>query len=83
MKTIEKLESKEPNKEEIQKILKQNLLKIFSQIKKGCMRKICYNMLCANNIVCKNSNYFFYIFPFYRNSNIKRRKYSKKFNRNK
>ena len=59
MTTPIKLESKEPDKAEIQKILKQNLLKIFSQIKKGCMRKICYNMLCANNIVCKNSNLFF------------------------
>lgn len=56
MSTIEKLESREPNKEEIQKILKQNLLKLFSQIKKGCKRKNCYNILCANNSYCKNSN---------------------------
>ena len=59
MTTPIKLESKEPNKEEIQKILKQNLLKIFSQIKKGCMRKICYNMLCANNFMCKYSKNIF------------------------
>lgn len=59
MSTIAKIESKEPNKEEIQKILKQNLLKLFSQIKKGCKRKICYNTLCANNYMCKYSNYIF------------------------
>ena len=57
MKEIEKMEKKEPNKEEIQKILKQNILKLFSQIKKGCGRKNCYNTLCANNILCKNSKY--------------------------
>ena len=60
MKTIEKLESKEPNKEEIQKILKQNLLKLFSQVKKGCKRKICYNTLCANNFMCKYSKNIFF-----------------------
>ena len=58
MTTPIKLESKEPDKAEIQKILKQNLLKIFSQIKKGCSRKICYNLLCVSNIICKNSNLF-------------------------
>ena len=42
MKTIAKLEEKEPNKEEIQKILKQNILKLFAQAKKGCKRNICY-----------------------------------------
>ena len=50
MTTPIKLESKEPDKAEIQKILKQ--------IKKGCSRKICYNLLCVNNIICKNSNLF-------------------------
>ena len=59
MKTIEKLESKEPNKEEIQKILKQNLLKLFSQVKKGRKRKISYNTLCANNLMCKYSKNIF------------------------
>jgi len=54
METIAKLESKEPNKEEIKKILKQNLIKLFSQVKNGCKRKICYNLLCANNYICKN-----------------------------
>jgi len=39
MKTIEKLEEKEPNKEEIQKILKQNLLKLFAQVKKAVKEK--------------------------------------------
>ena len=51
--------SKEPNKNEIQKILKQNLLKLYSQIKKGCKRKICHNILCANNFICKNSKKYF------------------------
>ena len=67
MTTIEKLEYKEPNKEEIQKILKQNLLKLFTQVKKGCKRKICYNTLCANNFMCKYSKYIFLTnFPYYR-----------------
>ena len=57
MKTITQIEEKEPNKEEIQKILKQNILKLFAQVKKGCKRNICYNTLCANNLICKNSNY--------------------------
>ena len=46
---------KEPNKEEIQKILKQNILKIFNQIKKGCSREICYNIYCGKNLICKKS----------------------------
>ena len=51
-----RIESKEPNKEEIQKILKQNIIKIFNQIKKGCPHKICYNIYCFNNLICKDSN---------------------------
>lgn len=43
-----RVESKEPNKEEIEKVLKQNILKIFNQIKKGCPHKKCYRV----------SNYF-------------------------
>ena len=57
MSSIIQIESKEPNKEEIQKILKQNIIKIFNQIKKGCSRKICYNIYCFNNLLCKDSNY--------------------------
>ena len=57
MSSITQVESKEPNKEEIQKILKQNIIKIFSQIKKGCPRKVCYNIYCLNNLLCKDSNY--------------------------
>ena len=57
MKTITQIEEKEPNREEIQKILKQNILKLFAQAKKGCGRNICYNTLCANNLICKSSNY--------------------------
>ena len=56
----EQEELKEPNKEEIQKILKKNILKIFNQIRKGCSRKICYNLYCGKNIVCKNSKIYFY-----------------------
>jgi AAA+ superfamily predicted ATPase len=59
MKEITEIERKEPNKEEIQKILKQNILKLFAQMKKGCKRNICYNTYCANNILCKNSKYIF------------------------
>lgn len=74
MNTIAKLEPKEPNKEEIAKLLKQNILKLFSLIKKGCGREICYNTFCANNFLCKNSNYIFYIilFLFYRIQKSKR-----------
>ena len=53
-------ETKEPNKEEIQKKLKQNILKIFNQIKKGCSRKVCYNIYCAKNLFCKKSNSYIY-----------------------
>ena len=60
MKEMKEIERKEPNKEEIQKILKQNILKLFAQIKKGCKRNICYNIYCANNIICKNSKYILY-----------------------
>ena len=54
---IEKIE--EPNKEEIQKKLKENILKIFKQIKNGCSRKICYNIYCGKNLLCKKSNYIY------------------------
>ena len=50
--------SKEPDKEEIQKIqniLKQNILKIFNQVKQGCRKRICYNIYCENNLICKTS----------------------------
>jgi hypothetical protein len=50
-------EPKEPNKEQIQKKLKENILKIFKQIKNGCCRKICYNIYCGKNLLCKKSNY--------------------------
>jgi hypothetical protein len=50
-------EAKEPNKEQIQKKLKENILKIFKQIKNGCCRKICYNIYCGKNLLCKKSNY--------------------------
>ena len=53
---IEIKETKEPNKEETQKILKKNIIEIFNQIKKGCSRKVCYNIYCGKNLVCKKSN---------------------------
>ena len=59
-------EPKEPNKEQIQKKLKENILKIFKQIKNGCCRKICYNIYCGKNLLCKKSNYIL-IFNFYIN----------------
>lgn len=57
MSSIKKEEEvvKEPNKAEIQKILKENILKIFTQIKKGCSRKVCYNIYCGKNLICKKS----------------------------
>ena len=58
-------EPKEPNKEEIQKILKENILKIFKQIKNGCCRKICYNIFCGKNILCKKSKYLLHIIIIY------------------
>ena len=48
-------EKKEINKEEIKKILKQNILEIFNQMKKGCSREICYNICCGKNLICKKS----------------------------
>lgn len=57
-------EPKEPNKEQIQKKLKENILKIFKQIKNGCCRKICYNIYCGKNLLCKKSIYIL-IFNFY------------------
>ena len=58
-------EAKEPNKEEIQKILKNNILKIFNQIKKGCSKKICYNIYCGKNIICKHSKSYFFNLSFF------------------
>ena len=65
MEKLTLIEKKEPNKDEIKKILKQNILKLFTQIKKGCNKKICYNSLCANNSFCKKSNYLFFIIFLY------------------
>jgi hypothetical protein len=60
MSSMEIEETKEPNKEEIEKILRQNILKIFNQIKKGCPRNVCYNIYCGKNLICKNSKAYFY-----------------------
>ena len=66
MTSFQPLQPKEPNKAEIQKILKQNLLILFNQVKKGCSRKYCYNILCANNSLCKKSKLLFLILLLYR-----------------
>ena len=63
-------DNKEPNKEEIQKILKQNILKIFNQVKKGCSRKICYNIYCAKNLICKQSKLYIYNIYFFKKYRI-------------
>lgn len=55
MSKIVELEAKEPNREEIQKILKKSVISIFNQIKTGCSRKICYNTYCHNNNICRES----------------------------
>ena len=60
MSSNSRVESKEPNKEEIEKILKQNIIKIFKQIKQGCSHKICYNIYCFNNLICKESKYNYF-----------------------
>ena len=52
----EKNDKEELNKDEIQKALKSNILKIFNQIKKGCSRNICFNIFCAKNLLCQKSN---------------------------
>ncbi len=49
-------EIQKPNKEEIQKILKKNILSMFNQVKNGCSRKVCYNIFCGKNLICKQSN---------------------------
>ena len=51
----DKKDNEELNKEEIQKSLKSNIIKIFNQIKKGCSRNICFNIYCAKNMLCKKS----------------------------
>ena len=52
----EKNDKEELNKDEIQKALKTNIIKIFNQIKKGCSRNICFNIFCAKNLLCQKSN---------------------------
>jgi len=52
----EKNDKEELNKEEIQKALKSNIIKMFNQIKKGCSRNICFNIFCAKNLLCQKSN---------------------------
>ena len=65
MSSIKVEEAKETNKEEIQKKLKQNILKIFNQIKNGCSRKICHNIYCAKNLICKHSKSYIYNIYFF------------------
>ena len=42
------MNSKENNNNEIIKYL-------YKQIKQGCQRKICYNIYCRNNLICRKS----------------------------
>lgn len=65
--TISKLEHKEPNKDEIKKKIKEIILNIFTQIKTGCKKKICYNIYCKNNLYCKESKKKKYILILYFN----------------
>lgn len=58
------IEEKEPDKNEIQKVLKQNLITIFNQIKCGCSRKICYNIYCGKNLICQKSTSTYIIYNF-------------------
>jgi hypothetical protein len=55
------VQPKEPNKKEIENILKQNILKIYNQIKNGCSKSICYNIYCRKNLIGKKSNYILFI----------------------
>lgn len=57
-----KEEAKQINKEEIQKKLKENIIKLFKQIKTGCQRKICSNIFCGKNLLCQKSKHNFNIF---------------------
>lgn len=43
------------NKIELKEKLKENILIIYNQIKKGCEREICYNIYCKNNLFCQLS----------------------------
>ena len=65
MSSINQIESKEPNKQEIGNVLKQNIIKIFNQIKNGCPHKKCYNIYCFNNLICNYSNYNYFIILYY------------------
>ena len=35
---------------------KKMIIYLYKQIRKGCQRKICYNIYCYNNLLCKESN---------------------------
>ena len=53
---INKMTNKEIKHNKIQDSIKNEILTIYQQIKKGCNRKICYNIYCSNNLICKISN---------------------------
>lgn len=55
MSKIVEIESKEPDRAEIQKQLKLSIIPIYKQITTGCFRNICYNVYCAKNPLCKES----------------------------
>ena len=34
---------------------KEAIKYIYKQIRQGCLRKICYNIYCRNNLICRKS----------------------------
>ena len=40
---------------EQEKNIKLKIKSIYKQIRLGCKRKICYNIYCHNNLICKKS----------------------------
>ena len=55
-----KIANKEIKQNKIHDNIKNRILTIYQQIKKGCYRKICYNIYCNNNLICKISNEYFF-----------------------
>ena len=46
---IKKITNKEIKQNKIHDNIKNIILTIYQQIKKGCHRKMCYNIYCSNN----------------------------------
>lgn len=60
MESIEQPKPTMPTREEIEKNLKENIIKIFNQVQKGCSRPKCYNIYCAKNIFCQERKLIIY-----------------------